>query len=147
MLALIGDERRLVRAPVGLGGVHQGIKGSAVVMLLQVAEFVDDDVADLRRWVLNQRGIESDDATSAAIAPATAHMAVAQRRHRSDPRAMWQGSGDEGGDVRQALRAVEGAEAGSKGGIIRRGGGEHVADKPDAGGGVRAQSEAVSIAK
>ena len=52
---------------------------------------------------------------------------------------MWQGSGDEGGDVRQALRAMEGAEAGGKGGIIRRGGGENIADKPDAGGGLRAQ--------
>ena len=136
-----------MRAPVGLGGVHQGIKGGAVVVLLQVAEFVDDDVADLRRRVLNQRGVESDDAAPAAIAPAAAHMAVAQRRHRGDPRAMWQGSGDEGGDVRQALRAVEGAEAGGKGGIICRGGGEHVAGKPDAGGGVRAQGEVVSGAE
>ena len=136
-----------MRTPVGLGGVHQGIKGGAVVVFLQVAEFVDDDVADLRRWVLNQRGVESDDAAPAAIAPAAAHMAVAQRRHRGDPRAMWQSSGDEGGDVRQALRAMEDAEAGGKGGIIRRGGGEHVADKPDAGGGLRAQSEAVSGAE
>ena len=147
VLALVGNERSFAGAPVGLGGVHQGIEGGAVVVLLQVAEFMDDDVGDVCWRVLDESGAEGDDAASAAIAPAAAHPAVAQRRHGSDPRAMRQGGGDESRDVRQALRVVEGAEAGGKGSFIRRGGGEGIAGNLDTGTGTRAQGEAVSGAE
>ena len=90
------------RAPVGLDDVHARIKGFAVVEYGEVAEFVDDDVFYLFDGVLDEAGVEGQDAVMAASAPCFAHGAVTDGGHGAYPPAAWQLVLHQGGDVRGA---------------------------------------------
>ena len=46
-------------------------------MLLQMAEFMDDDVRNQRGRILNEAAVEGEDAITAAITPTAAHRTVA----------------------------------------------------------------------
>ena len=97
MLAAKALQRRLARLPVRLHGLHQRVEGRTVMMLLQMAQLMDDDVRDERGRVLDEAGVEGEDAVAAAVAPTAAHGAVTQRRLFAYPRTTRRFMRDHGG--------------------------------------------------
>ena len=92
---------------------------------------MDDDVRDERGRVLDEAGVEGEDAVAAAVAPTAAHSAVTQRRLFAYPRATGGFHGDHRRQMQRALLLMEAAEGSGERRFIAGRGDEDVAFAAD----------------